>query len=499
MIDLSESRYPPFQHQIQGVERLVTKNYTLLADEMGLGKTKQVIDAACVLFKQKLIRKVLVVCPSAVKPVWYDPAFGEIQKHHWASIIAKVGLYGSVRESWATRKERGEEPLLWIITNYEYIRNSGHLAKLVKWVDKYTWLVLDESTYVKTPGTQQSKSCFILRRFVERVVLLNGTPVTQSPLDLFTQGNLLHEDILMCKYKTHFISRYASTRDFRPVDWPGLGQLRKIFKPHVLRRLKKDCLDLPPKLPPVSLTVPLSENTWKLYKEMRDLMVVELETAEKSVARQTVVKLVRLAQITSGFIGGVNKTELRKISDEKEQAFLQWYKTALMENPKLKLLVWCRFVEEVDVIAYRIQEKFEGVEIGRIRGSQKKGDRERALRLLDPRSSPDAPVTVVGTPQTGKVGLNLTAATVVVYLSHDYSLFTRIQSEDRVHRPGQVSPVSYFDVIATGPNGQQTIDHIVIKSIRNRNEIANWTVGHWVTALRDSKDRPSFIPQIRRG
>jgi hypothetical protein len=52
-----------------------------------------------------------------------------------------------------------------------------------------------------------------------------------------------------------------------------------------------------------------------------------------------------------------------------------------------------------------------------------------------------------------------------------------------VHRPGQKYPVSYFDVVATGPQGQKTIDHTIQKALRNKLDIAKWTTGAWVSAL----------------
>jgi ATP-dependent DNA helicase len=81
------------------------------------------------------------------------------------------------------------------------------------------------------------------------------------------------------------------------------------------------------------------------------------------------------------------------------------------------------------------------------------------------------------------MGLNLTAAHTVIYLSNDFSLKTRLQSEDRVHRPGQIYPVSYFDMIATGPQGQKTIDHLVAKSLMNKEAIADLTTSAWISAL----------------
>jgi hypothetical protein len=79
--------------------------------------------------------------------------------------------------------------------------------------------------------------------------------------------------------------------------------------------------------------------------------------------------------------------------------------------------------------------------------------------------------------------LNLTAAHTMIYLSYDHSLEKFLQGNDRVHRPGQVHPVSYYDIIATGPKGQKTIDHHIIQSRYNKDSLATWTVSAWQRAL----------------
>ena len=92
---------------------------------------------------------------------------------------------------------------------------------------------------------------------------------------------------------------------------------------------------------------------------------------------------------------------------------------------------------------------------------------------------------MLGTPATGSMGLTLTAAHTVVYLSNDFSLKTRLQSEDRAHSPGLVEHVSYFDFVAHGPNGQKTIDHGVVKALQTKESIANFTTSAWLDILGD--------------
>jgi SNF2 family DNA or RNA helicase len=124
--------------------------------------------------------------------------------------------------------------------------------------------------------------------------------------------------------------------------------------------------------------------------------------------------------------------------------------------------------------------------VGRISGGQKPVDRERSIALLDPRITPnDKPVIIIGNPMSGGMGLNLAASHTVYYSSNDYNLKTRLQSEDRVHRPGQEHPVSYYDAMAVGPNGEKTIDHSILKVIREKEEVATWTTQAWIRELQD--------------
>ena len=71
----------------------------------------------------------------------------------------------------------------------------------------------------------------------------------------------------------------------------------------------------------------------------------------------------------------------------------------------------------------------------------------------------------------------------MLYVSNDYNLKTRIQSMARIHRGGQTHDCDYFDVVATGPNGQKTIDHVVLKALKEKENLATWTAAAWRKAL----------------
>lgn len=523
-LDFSLCQFSPFKHQREGVVKLVEESIVGLFDEMGAGKTKQVIDAAQFLFQMGVINQVIIICPAAVRSVWYHPEFGELKKHLWDNVSSIVYEYHASTKNWIHGKSL--ERLQWVITNYDYVRDEDRRDYLMSISGPHTWIVLDESSYVKNHKADQTKSCLAIRRKCSRVTLLNGTPIANSPMDMYSQGQIMDPSILECGrggYYT-FRNRYAITGGFKNkqiVGFRNLDDLQRRFAPYVLRRLKKDCLDLPPKLDPITLFVPLSKESWKVYRDMRDEMVAWLDQQTVAVSAQAAVKAMRLAQITSGFIGGlegmpeleqmlmeeppdfipidgsvperiwpegpiIQNEKFRPVGREKLDFFLTWLDDRLAENPKFKLLVWCRFRPELDrlfqdLTTTRVRGKlrYPTLTTAKLHGGQPKAEREIALRLLDPRTAPDGPALLAGTPSTGRMGFSLTAADTVVYLSNDYSLFTRLQSEDRVHRPGQTRPVSYFDIVATGPDGQRTIDHKVIQALHSKESMATFTTEAW--------------------
>jgi len=516
MIDTSKFRIQPYAHQAIGIEKLVQHPFFALLDEMGAGKTFQVINGALLLSDVGVIDQVIIVCPAAVRSVWFDPELGELAKWLWANTRNQITEYHAKSQTWHWFKDAPGSNLKWIITNYDFIRNPVRRKQLLDIASEKTLLVLDESSAVKTWNAQQTKACKILREKCGRVVLLNGTPIANSPGDLYSQADIMNPLILKCKTYFHFRSLYARMGGYQGrqiIGWHRIEEIQAKMAPYVLRRLKKDCLDLPDKIPSVSISVPLTPASWKIYKDMKEEMVVWLSSTDVSFAAQAIVKVVRLAQITSGFIGGVEYEEdlfsevedppafiqktvevepiarppqqnvpVREVGREKLDAFLSWLKEQLYADPNLKLLVWSRFRPEVKRVHEELAS-FTSIERGMIWGGQTKADRAHALRLLDPRTAPPGPVVVIGTPATGSMGLNLTAAHTVVYLSNDFSLKTRLQSEDRVHRPGQINHVSYFDFIATGPAGQKTIDHAVVKALRSKEDLANFTTSAWLDVL----------------
>ena len=514
MRSLGAHRYvtppPLYAHQEHGINELckltdpgvgrLAPGAFMLADEQGAGKTRQVIEAACRLYEEGSIDRVIIVAPASVCPVWFDTELGQLIEYLY--VPATGDLYRPVPARWTTNN-----PLLHgrkmrvLVTNYEYVRMASHRTALEAVLGPKDLLILDESSAVMTHSSHQTRACYALRQKCGRVWLLNGTPVAENPGNLYAQFRIMDSNILGCKNWFAFRARYAILGGFKGkqiVSWCNLEDLTARTAPYILRRLKVDCLDLPPKLPPVAEEVTLKPATWSIYQDMLKDSLVYLDAYEGagvSVAPQAITRIMRLAQITSGFVGGVMEREdqvdpeTREVGREKLEWLLAWLDSRLQEDPAFKVLIWSRFRPEVFRAVEAIRAKFPGLTTVPLVGSQSRDDRQAALRLLHPTTSPPgAPAAIVGIARTGAVGLNFAAASNVVYLSQEHSLFVRSQSEERVHRPGQVNPVSYTDCLATGPKGQRTVDHAIARALKRKADTALWTCGRWAAELREGDE-----------
>ncbi len=538
-IDLSRCRLAPFAHQREDVAWLLDgRRHAFIASEMRTGKSAIVAWAAQLLFEAGRIDTVVVVAPAPVRDVWQDPTLGELAKHLWLDVSAVITEYHARLRTWRHGPE-SPHPLRIFVTNFEFLRAKGRLATLAMACKGTTLLVGDESSFLKNWSALQTKAFMQLRRKCGYCWLLNGTPIFHSPLDLFSQGNILSPDILDCPYVTLFKARYGiqtpvlergkpMVRHGKLVQtvtgWTNLDDLERRFAPHTRRRLQKDCLDLPAKLDPVTLTATLEPATWKAYKAMRDELVIWLSTIRVATSATAAVKALRLSQITGGFVGGVEAANIEEdqciydlidgsvtsasidgsqdgtagepataaangnaieLGREKLDVLLWFIEQRLEADPNLHLVAWTRFRAELFRMVDEVKKKFPQFAVGSIMGGQKKADRLAALALLKPETSPAGPVFVGGIEGTGSFGLDMTASHTCVTMSSGYSPGKSAQTLDRVYGPGQKFPIAYYNVVAVGPRGQRTIDHDILLARLSGEDVATRTAAAWVKAFKE--------------
>lgn len=488
-MNVERYKLPPMAHQVRGVAHLLEQPTFAIFDEMGLGKTKQAIDAACELFERGLIDLVLVLAPAAaVRGVWLDMDYGEIKKHAWVPWVAYAYHHKGLLK--VGQSQPDPPRLAFLVTNYEYLRRRvkvkrrwtyprvAEIHNIIK--GRRVMLVVDESSAVAYPKSAQTHATYELRKKCHRVVLLNGTPISNNPLNAYSQFKILDPRILGFRHFGEFKGRYVAQTGLygQPLKYQNMEEFQEKTAPYCIRRTKDECLDLPQKLY-TQREVTLSTETWRLYQEMRDEMVAWLDQDTPSVAKQAIVKVVRLAQITSGLLGGVEREDEARVIGQEKVSFVAELLDSLIEDEK-RLIVWSRFRKEQQLLAYHLRGRQYPVH--RIYGGQPETERDLAIsEFSDLRNTQSA--VLLGQPKAGGIGLNLTTAATAIYISTDYSLLTRKQSEDRIHRIGQERPVTIVDILAVGPKGQKTIDHGILHALKNKEDIANWTTSRWREVL----------------
>ena len=470
-----EYKTEPFNHQVIGARTLYTRPYFGVFDEMGLGKSKMLIDTMCALYEQDEINFCLIVCPNTLKSNWGNPDTGELSKHSPDRVKMRVVTKDS--QPLANELEASDlyyDGLLVIIVNYEALRNIVTRDILIQFMDtRDGMMILDESTRIKSHVAQQTKAVMQIayseykpraRRFVERAkrrYILTGTPIAKNPLDFWQQFEFLHPMILNCNYTKFKYNHAIMTNQggFNQITgWRNLSRLNKMVDEYSIRRLKVNCLDLPDKLY-MRLEVKLSPDQLRHYHELKEhAMTVINDTAVSATV--VVTQLLKLSQVTAGFVND-GEGNPQYIGSDKINALV-----SVLENDQ-KTIVYCRFTAEINIVEQHLNNK--GIKTRVIAGSVSEKDRYEAVQDFQTDKTVQVIICQV---RTGGVGLTLTAATQVVYMTNEYSWEVRAQSEDRAHRAGQTKNVTYVDILATGERGGMTIDHKVLEAVMDKKNLA---------------------------
>jgi SNF2-related domain len=505
MIEINPTRFkfPPYKHQLQGTKDLVTKPTFNLFWEMRTGKTKAVIDAACLLFEAGVIDTVVIACPAQVKPVWLNPEFGELKQHVFVSYRA-IDLEAKIEDKLAGYLEACHRfhVLPFIVVSYEFLRQEDaqteyhKVGKLVSAVgNSRYWMVCDEGCALGNWEAAQTRALYTLRQTASRVTILDGTPIGNSPLTLYTKFKLLQtklahrtRPILGFREFSHYkrfiaVEGQTDRGKFKKViGWKNLEEVTRRGAPYCSRVEAKDVLDMPRMVPGI-IQASLSEKSWKVYKDLRDQMVAWVDGKE-NVIQHAHVKVLRLAQVCGGFLGGFDsdinfgEKEVRCVGDEALCAVLDWLRLRFEERPDFKVVIWVRFRAEIERYFDRISRKYQDVKVTRQYGDVKDYDGE-----LHPKHPFTGAFVLIVQQQAAQYGMNFSKADTEVFASQDYNVVTRSQSEVRLQAPDTRSITSVIDLLVTGPQGQKTVTHDIVKSLREKEDLGRRTAARWKQVL----------------
>jgi SNF2 family DNA or RNA helicase len=436
------------RHQEEGVQFLLRNRFGLLAFEQGLGKTLVAIDAFQRLQGMGKAEMMLVISPNSLKGNWR----AEVARYAPELRTEVISGNAKARREALTGAKGGI-----VIINYEAAR-AEIIALRALMVHRKTVLVLDESHYVKNRHSLTTVAAKHLAPLAEYRWLLTGTPVTNSPEDVFSQLSIITGEER--KAFDVFMLDYGDAKS----NPEAHANLANHIAPYLLRRTKEDCLDLPEKTF-VDLEVTLPEWQRSLYTEMRDGIIKEVQEMSGSefatFASTALTRLLRLSQIASN-PALVFPREARVPGKMMELDILL---EELITGSNRKVIVWSHYVGTIRLLLSR----YSGYGPVTLFGEVPVADRQEVARKFQ---EDDEIRLLIANPAAAGTGFTLTAATYAIYetLSWRYDFYA--QSQDRIHRIGQSVPVTYLRLIA-----EDTIDRVIADALEMKAAMARSIVG----------------------
>ena len=462
----------PFAHQLKALEMSWDKKVFAYFMEMGTGKSKVLIDNMSILYDKGHINGALIIAPKGVYKNWFD---SEIPTHMANHIEKTMVLWesngGKSKEKELDTLFKSSFDFHILIMNVEALSTKKGKQFAERFLNCHkTLMAIDESTTIKNPGAIRTKTIIALGKNVLYKRILTGSPVTKSPLDLYTQCWFLDPWLLDQQSYYSFRTRYALTRKINVsgrqveivVGYRNLGELSEKLKPFSHRVLKDDCLDLPPKTY-MKRTIQLSEEQSKVYKQMKEIALATLN-GKLTTTHNGITQLMRLHQITCGHFKSDDGTTQTLKSNRLDELM------DVLSEMEGKAVIWAHYRYDIEVIVEAIKKEYGDKSVVTYYGDTSTEDRQKAIKLIqDPNSSVRF---IVGTPQTGGYGITLTGASTMIYYSNGYDLEKRQQSEARIDRIGQTKNMTYIDIIAEG-----TVDEKIVKALRTKVNIATEVLG----------------------
>ena len=462
----------PYTHQLVALDLSWDKIEYAYFMEMGTGKSKVLLDNAAMLFDAGKIQGLIIVAPKGVYRNWSSK---EIPAHMPEHIPIRIGIWSSrltkgVKAQLNKLFEPNDDLNILVINIDAVITKKGNLV-----IDKFlntriSMLAVDESTIIKTPSAKRTKAMIKLSMFARYRRILTGSPVTKSPLDIFSQCDFLNPHLLGFSSYYSFRNKFAilndahfGGRNFKQVTgYKNTDELHDIIKEFSYRVTKEECLDLPDKIymrREFEMTKPQS----KIYKQMRQTAIAFLEEGEATTTT-VLVQLLRLHQISCGFLP-TDEGQLVQIENNRSTELM-----AALEEISGKAIIWANYRNDVFLLRDLITKTYGKDSLVTYFGDTKDEERVEAISQFQDGSSPTR--FFLGNTQTGGYGITLTAATTVIYYSNNYDLEKRLQSEDRAHRIGQKHSVTYLDLVCKG-----TVDEKIIKALRDKISLAQAITG----------------------
>lgn len=455
-----------WEHQKRAIEKAKTMPHLALFWCPGVGKTLTTIRILADKYNgEKRVMKTLIVAPVIVLDNW---------KREFAMFAPKLSqdriflLHGTKKEKILQEVLSEKDGNNIVVTNFETLLNEKIRKQLIHWCPEI--MVVDESQRIKNPQSKRTKHVVTLAGLTKHRYILSGTPILNSPMDLFSQFLALDKGATFGKNFFSFRATYfydanagMPAQSHFP-DWRERKEMRehmnKLIYTVADRAIKEECLDLPD-LVKQKIYVNLTPAQRKVYDELKEDFVSYVESSAV-VADLAITKALRLQQIVAGYV---------KLEDDREMQFEETERikalSELLEDitPSGKCIVWGVFKQNYGAI----RRVCEALKIPYVEATGETSAKQKFENVDLFNNDPKIRV-FIGNPAALGVGINLKAASHSIYFSRNFSLENQLQSEARNYRGGSIdlhSKITQIDIIA-----KNTIDEDVVNALDRKENVA---------------------------
>ena len=469
-------KMPPYEHQLTALRKGWDLDEFAYFMDMGTGKSKVLIDNFSVLYDQCKITGVLIIAPKGVYRNWSN---NEIPTHMPEHVLSDVCVWQpnhtqKFLQTWNSLFVTNENLKIFLMNIEAFSTRKGVEVAEKFLLSQTVLMAIDESTTIKSKNAKRTKAIVKLGKLAKYRRIMTGSPITKSPMDLYTQCEFLNPNLLGHKSFYSFQYDYAVVKrrnlgsySFNQiVGYKNLKELNGLLDNFSYRVRKQDCLDLPDKVYTKRI-VELGKEQAQMYDSIKKIALGICE--EGTVTPTTILtQLLRLQQVCSGHVkldDGTMKTFPSTKLKELE---------SLLEEINGNAIIWANFTNDIEQIEQLLRKMYGENSVVSYYGATTTDRRDYAMGEFQ---NPDSPVRFfVGQPRTGGYGLTLTQASTVIYYSNSYDLEVRLQSEDRAHRIGQVNKVTYIDIVA-----EKTVDEKILQALRSKINLASVVLQENVT------------------
>ena len=472
-------RTKPYSHQVAAVKQLLRQKYGgALLMEPRTGKTKTTIDWLSILALKGAIDRAVIVCPTRVMGTWLQ------EFHIHCPLLVDITVWDSDRRKQPPPPVSKVHDLSVLIVNYEAFatpgkrlksgrrsKSSGRYkvrAQIRNWVGdgSSAACVLDESHKIKNPSGKAANMLVTMGPDFARRLILTGTVITKANRahDVYMQWKFLNPDRFshlrtLSDFRNHF-GRWVQVGG-NGVAFPkylgprNLEELKSTMAKDAIIVRREDCFDLPPREDIVRFVDLKSSRA--AYDQMASDMIARLESGEVAEASIELVRILRLAQITSGFVT-TEAGKVERVGMEKAKALGEELEPLLEAGQKV--VVAARWRPDLDLIE-DIARGFE-VPVWSIRGGKKREETDQAIREF--RDHEDAGVIVIQ-PSSSSLGIDLSTASHMIWYGHTPSWVDFSQACDRIALSR--SSTTFIHLVA-----RSSVDETLLETLRNDGDVA---------------------------